>query len=328
VIRRPRWSGRLVNDTTPERLTGSLTGVNDPRALSWRPVGEPDLPALADLARECLAADGGQPFAADPGFLRGRYLDGARARGGWQGPQLVCASALRRSGDGPGAAAVTTGLVRPQWRRRGLGGAAFDWAAGQARQPGEAGPVPLTADTEALSDGAHALYLARGLSQVLAEDVMQLAATATPPPPPNPIAGLRLSTWEQAGPARFYAVYRASFRDRPGYPGWSQDRWADWISADDDFRAAWALLATVDGTDAGFIVADAGGWIIQVGVLPAARGRGLGAVLVAAAVRLMRAGGQGVITLNVNVDNPHAAALYRRLGFALAGRRARYAAVA
>ena len=307
---------------------GNFTSVNDYGVLLWRPIGEPDLPALAGLARECLAADGGQPFAADPGFLRGRYLDGARARGGWQGPQLVCASALRRSGDGPGAAAVTTGLVRPQWRRRGLGGAAFDWAAGQARQPGEAGPVPLTADTEALSDGAHALYLARGLSQVLAEDVMQLAATATPPPPPNPIAGLRLSTWEQAGPARFYAVYRASFRDRPGYPGWSQDRWADWISADDDFRAAWALLATVDGTDAGFIVADAGGWIIQVGVLPAARGRGLGAVLVAAAVRLMRAGGQGVITLNVNVDNPHAAALYRRLGFALAGRRARYAAVA
>jgi len=285
-------------------------------------MGEPGLPALADLARECLSADGGQPFAADPGFLRGRYLDGARARGGWQGPQLVCASALRPSGDGPGAALVTTGLVHPQWRRRGLGGSAFDWAADQA------GPAGLTADTEALSDGAHALYLARGLSQVFAEDVMQLPAAVTPPPPASPPAGLRLSTWDQAGPARFFAVYEASFRDRPGYPGWSQDRWADWISADDDFRAAWALLATVDGTDAGFIVADAGGWIIQVGVLPAARGRGLGAVLVAAAVRLMRAGGQGVITLNVNVDNPHAAALYRRLGFALAGRRARYAAVA
>jgi ribosomal protein S18 acetylase RimI-like enzyme len=40
------------------------------------------------------------------------------------------------------------------------------------------------------------------------------------------------------------------------------------------------------------------------------------------------AGGQTVITLNVNVDNPHAAALYRRLGFAQAGRRARYAVVA
>ena len=59
-------------------------------------------------------------------------------------------------------------------------------------------------------------------------------------------------------------------------------------------------------------MADACGWIIQVGVVPAARGRGLGAALVAEAVRLMRSGGQAVITLNVNVDNPHAAALYRR----------------
>ena len=299
--------------------------MNDHGAPSWRSIGEPDLPALAGLARECLSADGGQPFAADPGFLRGRYLDGARARGGWQGPQLVCASAVRPAGDGPDAATVTTGLVHPQWRRRGLGGSAFDWAAGQAKQ---AGPAGLTADTEALSDGAHALYLARGLSQVFAEDVMQLAATASPPPPANPPAGLALSSWDQAGPDRFFAVYEASFRDRPGYPGWSQDRWVDWISDDDDFRAAWALLATVDGTDAGFIVADAGGWIIQVGVIPTVRGRDIGASLVAEAVRLMRAARQTVITLNVNVDNPHAAALYRRLGFAPAGRRARYAVIA
>jgi len=318
----PRWLSRPINnDATKACRSGSLTGVNDGGAPSWRSIGEPDLPALAGLARECLAADGGQPFAADPGFLRGRYLDGAQSRGGWQGSHLVCASAVRPSGDGPDALTVTTGLVHPQWRRRGLGGSAFDWAAGQA------GPAGLTADTEALSDGAHALYLGRGLSQVFAEDVMQLAATDDPPPA-KPPAGLHLSTWEQTGPARFFAVYEASFRDRPGYPGWSQDRWADWISDDDDFRAAWALLATVDGADAGFIVPGAGGWIIQVGVVPAARGRGIGAALVAEAVRLMRAAGQTVITLNVNVDNPHAAALYCRLGFSQAGRRARYAVVA
>ena len=301
-----------------------MTGVNDPGALSWRSMDDGDLPALAGLARECLAADGGQPFAADPGFLRGRYLNGAQARGAWEGPALVCASSVRRPGDGPEAAAVTTGLVHPRWRRRGLGGSAFDWAAGQAAQAGRAG---LTAETEALSDGAGALYVARGLSQVLAEDVMQLAATAEVPPA-NPPAGLALRSWEQTGPGRFFAVYEASFRDRPGYPGWSQDRWVDWISEDEDFRPAWALLATVDGADAGFIVPDASGWIIQTGVVPAARGRDIGAALVAGAVRLMRAAGQTVITLNVNVDNPHAIALYRRLGFRTAGRRARYARLA
>ena len=40
----------------------------------------------------------------------------------------------------------------------------------------------------------------------------------------------------------------------------------------------------------------------------------------------MRRAGETVITLNVNVNNPGAAALYRRLGFTHAGRRARYQA--
>ncbi len=32
--------------------------------LSWRLLGAPDLPAVTGLARACLSADGGQPFAA------------------------------------------------------------------------------------------------------------------------------------------------------------------------------------------------------------------------------------------------------------------------
>jgi hypothetical protein len=37
----------------------------------WRSLEEGDLPAVAELAAACLTADGGQPYAADPGFLRG-----------------------------------------------------------------------------------------------------------------------------------------------------------------------------------------------------------------------------------------------------------------
>jgi ribosomal protein S18 acetylase RimI-like enzyme len=85
-------------------------------------------------------------------------------------------------------------------------------------------------------------------------------------------------------------------------------------------------LATLAGADVAFIACDAGGWVTQVGVVPSARGKGIGAKLVTEAVQRMRDGGEGVITLNVNTNNPHAAALYRRLGFARTGRRARYAA--
>lgn len=53
-----------------------------------------------------------------------------------------------------------------------------------------------------------------------------------------------------------------------------------------------------------------------MGVVPAARGRGIGAWLIGEVVRRRRSAGETTITFNVNVDNPHAAALYRRVGFA------------
>jgi mycothiol synthase len=288
-------------------------------SLSWRPLAASDRPALAELAAACLAADGGQPFAASPEFLNQCYLESAQTLAGFDGGVLVCAASLRRA---PGAGrgdAVTTGLVHPAWRRRGIGGYALDWANGTA------GGNELRAETEALGDGAHALYLSRGLAQVFAEDVMQLAASRRPPQVPSP-AGLVLSQWDQASPERFHAVYDAAFRERPGFPGWPQAQWVEWIIDDEDFRAEYTLLATARGTDAGFVVGAATGWIVQMGVIPQARGQNIGASLITEAVRRMRSAGETTITLNVNVDNPHAAALYRRLGFTRTGRRARYQA--
>jgi mycothiol synthase len=297
---------------------------NSREMLSWRSLGQSDFPAVTDLARRCLAFDGGQPFAADPGFLAQWYLQEAETFAGWNGPELICVSSLRRLPQGApaerqAAEAVTTGLVDPSWRRRGIGEHAFDWAVG------EAGIRALRAETEALSAGAHALYLSKGLCQVFAEDVMQLAGLANLPATHVP-EGLILTQWDQADPARYYAVYQESFRERPGFPGWAQERWMEWISDDEDFRPEWTLLASIDGNDVGFIVADASDWIVQMGVVPSARGRGIGARLIAEAVQRMRSAGETTITLNVNVNNPHATALYRRLGFARTGRRARYEA--
>jgi mycothiol synthase len=290
-------------------------------ALSWRMLGDADLPAVTELARECLSADGGQPFAASPGFLRECYLSGAQAYAGFDDGALVCVSALRQpTGEhSAGHPAITTGLVHPAWRRRGIGGRAFDWAVARAGASG------VRAQTEALGAGAHALYLSKGLAQVFAEDVMQRAASA-PLPPGRAPADLVLSQWDQAGPARFYAVYVAAFRERPGFPGWPAARWIERMEGDEDFRAQWSLLATLDGTDVAFLVAGAGGWIVQLGVVPEARGKDIGARLITETVQRMRAAGEDTITLNVNVNNPHAAALYRRLGFTRTGRRARYEA--
>ena len=58
-------------------------------------------------------------------------------------------------------------------------------------------------------------------------------------------------------------------------------------------------------------------------MVPAWRGRGLGAHLVARSLRALRKAGCEQVWLCVNVDNP-AHDLYLRLGFEEAGLRARY----
>jgi mycothiol synthase len=132
-----------------------------------------------------------------------------------------------------------------------------------------------------------------------------------------------VTAWSAQTAPRFHRVYDAAFRERPGFPGWPAEQWIADTADDDEFRSDWSLLATVPGLgDAGFVTA-AVGWIVQVGVVPAARGRGIGSALVVEALRRMRAGGSGHAWLDVNVDNP-AVRLYRRLGFEHRGRRARF----
>ena len=105
---------------------------------------------------------------------------------------------------------------------------------------------------------------------------MRYDLAAAPPEVALP-AGVTVTPWTDDLASRFFAAYEASFRDRPGFPGWPQDTWVDWTASDDEFRADWSLLAT-DGDDLGFITAGEG-WIVQVGVRPEARGRAIGAGL-------------------------------------------------
>ncbi len=136
------------------RLVVSASVCADRKVLGC---GQFSRAAVTNLARRCLSADGGQPFAADPGFLAEWYRSEAETYVGWDGPELICVSSLRRLpagaiGERRAANAVTTGLVHPAWRRRGIGERPFDWAAR------EVGDGALRAETEALNEG-----LTRGL---------------------------------------------------------------------------------------------------------------------------------------------------------------------
>jgi len=288
-------------------------------AVTWAPMPFEDDADLVALAGRCLAADGGLPLAADPAFLRRRWhAAGTRVlQGRDRAGRLVAAGALR-----PGSGGVAfSGLVDPDARGRGIGSHLLGWGLAEGRGPAEAAG-PVTVETESLTDAAAELFAAHGLEQVFAEDVMRIDLGAGAPAAAGP-AGMRFSGWSGENAPRFHGVYAAAFRERPGFPGWSEAEWIAEVTGDDEFRPQWSVLATLPELgDAGFVTA-AVDWIVQVGVVPAARRRGVGEALVTEALRRMRADGATHAWLDVNVDNI-AVRLYRKLGFEHRGRRARY----
>lgn len=133
---------------------------------------------------------------------------------------------------------------------------------------------------------------------------------------------LSFQCWSQTLEEEFFKVYRASFKDRPGFPGWSLEKWVDWISSDPDFRPDLTYLATVDNQAVGFIASarevefsDKHGYIIQVGVVPEWRRRGVAAALTNKSLEAWREKGRESVLLHVNQNNPGAIRLYESLGF-------------
>ncbi|WP_249997920.1 N-acetyltransferase [Actinoplanes sp. M2I2] len=317
------------------------TGQTPTGQTSWTELT--GLPAeLLALAERCLAADGGLPLAADPGFLGRRWAGedvsafGLRAGDG----TLLAAGAVRLTPAGP----AFTGLVDPAARGRGLGSELLDYgltltggddspAGAHAAGAHAAGPADgehdstggvVTVESETLTDDAAALFASRGLRQVFAEDVLRIDLTGTSLPGSTWPDGATMTSWSKPVAGRFHATYHASFQDRPGFPGDPADEWIAENEDDDDFLPDCSLLVTLpDLGDAGFITA-ARGWLVQVGVVPTARRRGLAAALITESLTRMRAAGNTQAHLTVNVNNPGAAELYRRLGFTDRGRRARF----
>lgn len=280
--------------------------------LEWGALTEADLPALTQLATECLAADGGLPTLSQPDFLRSLFLSGGPAIGGRDdtGDLVAAASLFEEEGQ-----QVATGLVLPSMRDQGAGDELVRWCREQR------GPEPLRVRVENCSVASESMLARAGLRRIFAETVMRhrlrdIPIIARPP-------GVRLLPFtEQIAPA-FHRAWAASFADRPGFVPSAEEEWLRWLAEDADFRAADSRVALADDDTPVGMVTLSTDWIDQVGVVPQWRGRSLGAHLVVRSLTALKRAGSRRVWLCVNVDNP-ARDLYERLGFRARGTRARY----
>jgi mycothiol synthase len=194
------------------------------------------------------------------------------------------------------------------------------------------GPAPSEdIRCENVTDEIIASYAKKGYALTFAEDVMCYNLSQALPKPAIPFDVSYLS-WMTEHEHDFFTLYDASFRERPGFPGWSEAKWVDWTTSDPTFRPNLSFLALVQGQAVGFVtnaedeeVPLQHGYIIQVGVHPDWRGQGLGAALTIHSLQAWREIGKEAVMLHVNVNNPGASRLYLQLGFVVTRRRGRFA---
>ena len=303
--------------------------------LKWRTIGEKDLEAIVELSQRCLAADGGIGFLFEPGTIKSRYLpDGPNSGIGAYAPdgRLAACASVSISGDPGGQRARIVGQVRPEVRRRGIGTFLMQWSQEQAKAllAGVAeGQRVMEVATELLTEPAHRLYLAHGYVSVFEELVMERDLHLLLPDRPLP-QEVTITNWQPDLAGQFFRAYNASFRDRPGFPGLSATEWIAQVT-EEDHKPEWTLLMRIDGEPVGFVSGyidptkePPGGYIGQIGVIPAQRRQGLASTLLVETMRRMRESGAGSALLAVHINNPGAIKTYSRLGFITVGRRARY----
>lgn len=281
-------------------------------SLEWRSLEASDLTGLLQLAETILQHDGGLPLLVSASRLQQHYLNEDLQTIAAFSPsgQLIAASSLQNKAEQSDARA----MLHPDQRQKGIGRFLMQWALDQATSP-------LVIHNDALTPSAERLYARFGFQLIFGEDVMRFPL-ASAQLPSLASSNYSFEPWSDDTKQAFFEVYQASFRERPGFPDPSAEEWIE-ENEEDELRREVSLLAKEGDQALGFLTC-ADNWIVQVGVLPAWRGRALAYELIVRVLQGLQAAGETEAWLDVNLNNPHAAQLYRRIGFELAGRRARF----
>jgi mycothiol synthase len=221
------------------------------------------------------------------------------------------------------------GRVHPAWRGRGIGRALLAWqlergAQVHAERHPEA-PATLTVSAYTTMTSLEAILRRAGLQQTRWYFAMERPLTDLPAVPEVPGVELGPFTWDRDDEVR--RAHNAAFTEHHGSAERDELTWRTWFTGQRSFRPELSVLALADGAVVGYVLAyvfdtdtaatgvrasDFG----QIGVLPAARGRGLAKATIAAALRAAADGDCRRASLQVDSENVTGAlGLYEGLGF-------------
>jgi ribosomal protein S18 acetylase RimI-like enzyme len=256
------------------------------------------LAAIAELERRVVATDGGR-IKLEWGVLRSRSGDRVEDLLWWDGDRLVGFLGIYAFG---APTAELTGMVDPDFRRRGIASALLAAALSLCQERGYTETLLVTPRTPT---AARDLALARGGVLHHSEYALQL----TQPPAggqTDPRIGLRPMVSADAKSVN--ALLELGFgwsRPEPDEASAARDL-AETLVIERDGQSVGSLRLTWDGDTAGVY-----GFVVH----PDLQGRGIGRDVLARVSRQALADGAARVHLEVSVDNDRALGLYTSLGF-------------
>jgi mycothiol synthase len=230
------------------------------------------------------------------------------------------------------------GRVHPEWRGRGIGRALLGWQLARGaqvhaeREPGVPGKlvVPVFGGMRALDR----LVQRAGLHQDRWYFAMERPLSDLPDVPA--VDGVTLAPFDWQRDDEVRRAHNAAFTQHEGSSERDPESWQAWFTGQRSFRPDLSVLALENGAVIAYVLAyvyesDTAATGVrqthfgQIGVLPAARGRGLAKATIAAA---LRAGAQAdcqAAGLDVDSQNGTGAlGLYESLGFTTRRTQARW----
>jgi ribosomal protein S18 acetylase RimI-like enzyme len=213
---------------------------------------------------------------------------------------------------------------RPRAGRAAAAGALVDAVCGHFPARGVTLAQVLLDPADA---GARQLYLGRGFRQMAELQYLQADVRRGHPAPPLP-PGFDWVTYSPAGHATFAATIVESYRDSLDCPGLNGVRDIEDVIAghksSGEFDPAWWFLLREAGRPVAVLLlsrtAHAGtSELVYLGLVPAARGRGLGDVVMRQALHAVASQGPGTLALAVDAGNAPAIRLYHRHGLRRVG---------